>query len=43
VQEAARVIGVQIFVLRASDDREVEAVFETIAQTRAHPCAHGGR
>jgi putative tryptophan/tyrosine transport system substrate-binding protein len=34
VQEAARVIGVQIFVLRASDDREVEAVFETIAQQR---------
>jgi putative tryptophan/tyrosine transport system substrate-binding protein len=34
VQEAARVIGVQIFVLRASDDREVEAVFETVAQQR---------
>jgi ABC-type uncharacterized transport system substrate-binding protein len=34
VQEAARVIGVQIFVLRASDDREVEVVFETIAQQR---------
>jgi putative tryptophan/tyrosine transport system substrate-binding protein len=34
VQEAARAIGVQIFVLRASDDREVEAVFETVAQQR---------
>jgi len=37
VQEAARVIGVQIFVLRASDDREVEAVFETIDRDRGEP------
>jgi putative ABC transport system substrate-binding protein len=34
LQEAARAIGLQIFVLRASDDREVEAVFETVAQQR---------
>jgi putative ABC transport system substrate-binding protein len=34
VREAARAIGVQIFVLRASNDREVEAVFETVAQQR---------
>jgi putative tryptophan/tyrosine transport system substrate-binding protein len=34
VQEAGRAIGVQIFVLRASDDHEVEGVFETIAQQR---------
>jgi putative ABC transport system substrate-binding protein len=34
VQEAARAIGLQIFDLRASDDREVEAVFETVAQQR---------
>jgi putative ABC transport system substrate-binding protein len=34
VQEAARAIGAQIFVLRASDDREVEAVFETVGQQR---------
>jgi putative ABC transport system substrate-binding protein len=34
LQEAGRAIGVQIFVLRASDDREVEGVFETVAQQR---------
>jgi putative ABC transport system substrate-binding protein len=34
VQEAGRAIGVQIFVLRASDDHEVEGVFETVAQQR---------
>jgi putative ABC transport system substrate-binding protein len=32
VQDAARAVGLQIFGLRASDDREVEAVFETVAQ-----------
>jgi putative ABC transport system substrate-binding protein len=34
VQEAARAIGLQIIVLRAGDDRDVEAVFETVAQQR---------
>jgi len=33
-QEAARAIGLQIFDLRASDDHEVEAIFETVAQQR---------
>jgi putative ABC transport system substrate-binding protein len=32
VQEAARAIGMEIFDLRASDDREVEAVFDTVTQ-----------
>jgi ABC-type uncharacterized transport system substrate-binding protein len=41
MQEAARTIGVQIFVLRASDDREVEAVFETVAQQRIPALAVG--
>jgi putative ABC transport system substrate-binding protein len=41
VQEAARSIGVQIFALRASDDREVEAVFETIAQQHIRALAVG--
>jgi putative tryptophan/tyrosine transport system substrate-binding protein len=34
VQEAARAIAVQIHVLRASTDREIEAAFETVAQQR---------
>jgi putative ABC transport system substrate-binding protein len=34
VQEAARAIGVQIHVLRASTDREIEAAFGTVAQQR---------
>ncbi len=34
VQDAARTIDVQIHVLRASTDREIEATFETIAQQR---------
>jgi putative ABC transport system substrate-binding protein len=34
VQEAARAVGLQIIVLRAGDDRDVEAVFETVAQQR---------
>jgi putative tryptophan/tyrosine transport system substrate-binding protein len=34
VQEAARAIGLQIHVLRANTDREIEAAFETIAQHR---------
>jgi putative ABC transport system substrate-binding protein len=41
MQEAARAIGVQIFVLRASDDREVEAVFETVARERIPALAVG--
>jgi putative tryptophan/tyrosine transport system substrate-binding protein len=32
LQEAARVIGLRLHVLRASSDREIEAAFETIAQ-----------
>jgi putative ABC transport system substrate-binding protein len=32
VREAARAIGMEIFDLRASDDREVEAVFDTVTQ-----------
>jgi len=34
VQEAARAIGLQIHVLRANTDREIEAAFETVAQHR---------
>jgi putative ABC transport system substrate-binding protein len=34
VQEAARTIGVQVHVLRASSDHEIEAAFETVAQQR---------
>jgi putative ABC transport system substrate-binding protein len=34
VQEAARAIGLQIHVLRANTDREIEAAFEIIAQHR---------
>jgi putative ABC transport system substrate-binding protein len=41
MQEAGRSIGVQIFVLRASDDREVEAIFETVAQQRIPALAVG--
>jgi putative tryptophan/tyrosine transport system substrate-binding protein len=41
MQDAARAIGVQIFVLPASDDREVEAVFETVAQQRIPALAVG--
>jgi ABC-type uncharacterized transport system substrate-binding protein len=32
--EAARAIGLQIHVLRANTDREIEAAFETVAQHR---------
>ena len=41
VQEAARAIGVQIHVLRASTDREIDAAFETIAQQRITALAVG--
>jgi putative ABC transport system substrate-binding protein len=34
VQEAARAIGLQIHVLRANIDREIEAAFETVALQR---------
>jgi putative ABC transport system substrate-binding protein len=34
MQEAARAIGLQIHVLRANTDREIEAAFETVAQHR---------
>ncbi len=32
MQKAARAIGLQIHVLRANTDREVEGAFETVAQ-----------
>jgi ABC-type uncharacterized transport system substrate-binding protein len=35
VQEAARAIGLQIHVLRANIDREIEAAFETVALQRS--------
>jgi ABC-type uncharacterized transport system substrate-binding protein len=35
VQEAARVIGIQIQTLKAGNVREIDAAFETLAQTRA--------
>jgi putative ABC transport system substrate-binding protein len=45
VQEAARAIGLQVHVLRASTDREIDAAFEDVAQQRisalavaADPC-----
>jgi putative ABC transport system substrate-binding protein len=34
VQEAGRALGVNIHVLRAGSDREIEAAFETVAQQR---------
>jgi putative ABC transport system substrate-binding protein len=34
VQDAARVVGLQINVLRASTDQEIDAAFETVAQQR---------
>jgi len=34
LQEAARILGLQLSVLQASVDREIEAAFETIAQQR---------
>ena len=34
VQEAARAINLQVHVLRASTDREIDAAFETVAQRR---------
>lgn len=34
VEEAARVLGLQIHVLTATTDREIDAVFQTVAQRR---------
>src|SRR5262249_6754744 len=34
VQEAARAIGLQIHLLRANTDREIEAAFESVGQDR---------
>jgi putative ABC transport system substrate-binding protein len=34
VREAGRALGIDIHVLRASSDREIEAAFETVAQQR---------
>jgi putative ABC transport system substrate-binding protein len=34
LQEAARAIGVELHVLRASTDREIDAAFEAVAQHR---------
>ena len=41
VQEVARATGLQIHVLRASIDREIDAAFDSIAQT-AHCRTLGG-
>jgi putative ABC transport system substrate-binding protein len=41
VQEAAHAVGVQIHVLRASTDREIDAAFETVAQQRIAALAVG--
>jgi putative tryptophan/tyrosine transport system substrate-binding protein len=41
LQEAARLIGVRINVLRASHDREIDAVFETVVQQRIPALAVG--
>jgi putative ABC transport system substrate-binding protein len=35
VQEAARVLGLQIHILRANSDRDLEAAFASLAQVRA--------
>jgi putative ABC transport system substrate-binding protein len=42
VQEAARALGVQVHVLRANTDREIEAAFETVAQQRIAALAVAG-
>ncbi len=41
VQEAARALDVNIHVLRASSDREIEAAFETVARQRIAALAVG--
>ena len=41
MQEVARATGLQIYVLRASIDREIDAAFDAIAQT-AHCRTLGG-
>ena len=39
VQDAARALGQQIEVLRASTEREIDAAFATATQVRAEPCS----
>jgi putative tryptophan/tyrosine transport system substrate-binding protein len=39
MQEAARTIGLQLHVLRASTDREIDAAFESVAQRRIRALA----
>jgi putative ABC transport system substrate-binding protein len=41
VQEAARALGVHIYVLRASSDRDIEAAFETVTRQRIAALAVG--
>jgi putative tryptophan/tyrosine transport system substrate-binding protein len=41
VQQAARALGVQVRILRASSDREIEAAFTTVAQERIAALAVG--
>jgi putative ABC transport system substrate-binding protein len=41
VQEAARALGVRIYVLRASSDRDIEAAFETVARQQIAVLAVG--
>jgi putative ABC transport system substrate-binding protein len=42
VQDAARALGLQIQVLRADTEREIEAAFETVAQRRMAALLVGG-
>jgi putative tryptophan/tyrosine transport system substrate-binding protein len=42
IQEAARILGLQLHVLRASAEREFEAVFASLAQLRAGALVIGG-
>jgi putative ABC transport system substrate-binding protein len=41
VQEAARALGVKVYVLRASTDRDIEVAFETVARQRIAALAVG--
>jgi putative ABC transport system substrate-binding protein len=42
MQEAARVLGLQLHILHATADRDFEAVFANLAQLRAGALAIGG-
>jgi putative ABC transport system substrate-binding protein len=42
IEEAARVIGLRLHVLRASTDRELEVAFESVAQQRISALTVGG-